>query len=263
MPSPFPGMDPYLEAHWGDVHTSIATYARNQLQPQLPPDLRARVEEHLAVEVEGEKSRGYFPDVRIIERWPTRRLAPADAPDIALAEPLIVPMEAVEPETLRSVVIVDRQSGNRIVTAIEILSPANKRTAAGRQAYRKKQSDLREGGVNLVEIDLLRSGKYVLAVPKHSLPQPYLAPYRICVVRGSHPEQAEVYRASFRERLPVIRIPLRETDSDVALDLQSLIDQAYEHGDYEDIDYSAEPIPPLAPGDAAWADALLREKGRR
>lgn len=35
MASPFPGMDPYLEQHWGDVHPSFITYARDQLQPHL------------------------------------------------------------------------------------------------------------------------------------------------------------------------------------------------------------------------------------
>jgi hypothetical protein len=68
MPSPFPGMDPYLEAHWGDVHASLIIYAREQLQKELPRDLRARVGERVFVEADDQQSRAVYPDVRIYER---------------------------------------------------------------------------------------------------------------------------------------------------------------------------------------------------
>ncbi len=124
--------------------------------------------------------------------------------------------------------------------------------------------ELRQARVNLVEIDLLREGPYVLSAPAHVVPLPYLAPYRICVFRASQPYQVGVYRVPLRERLPVFRIPLRETDADARLDLQELIDKSYENGGYDaEIDYRVDPIPPLQGDDAAWADALLREKGRR
>ena len=69
--NPFPGMNPWLESHWGDVHTRLTTYACDQLQPQLPAGLRARIEEYVTVESddEPERSRSRFsPDVRVIER---------------------------------------------------------------------------------------------------------------------------------------------------------------------------------------------------
>jgi len=50
MPSPFPGMDPYLEQFWRDVHARCIIYAADQLQARLPADLRARVEERVFVE---------------------------------------------------------------------------------------------------------------------------------------------------------------------------------------------------------------------
>jgi Protein of unknown function (DUF4058) len=115
-----------------------------------------------------------------------------------------------------------------------------------------------------VEIDLMREGHYVMAVPAHLLPPAYQSPYRICVIRGCRPDRAEVYRVSLRERLPSIRIPLREMDADARLDLQELIEQCYENAGYDvDIDYSLDPLPPLPGDDTAWADQLLREKGRR
>lgn len=168
-----------------------------------------------------------------------------------------------DPETHRSVRIIDPSDGNRIITAIEILSPTNKRDAVGRRKYRRQQRELLDAAANLVEIDLLRAGGYVLAAPSNQLPESHLEPYRACVVRATRPSVAEVYRFPLRERLPAIRIPLRLTDPDVYLDLQSLLDQAYEDGDYATINYRRDPDPPLTGEDAEWADRLLREKGVR
>ena len=50
MASPFPGMDPYLESHWRDIHASLIIYARDALQGVLPGSLRARVEEAVLLE---------------------------------------------------------------------------------------------------------------------------------------------------------------------------------------------------------------------
>ncbi len=270
MKSPFPGMDPYLEARWGDVHTSLITYARDQLQRQMPSDLRVRVEEHVTVQAAGggnghARSRhGFYPDVRVVEH-PAATATPATPAEggIAVAEPILVPI-TLEPRTQRSLQVIDTRSGNRLVTALEFLSLTNKSDAAGRAAYEQKQQELRTAGVNLVEIDLLRAGPYVLSAAAEGVPLPYLVPYRISVVRASRPQIAEMYRVSLRERLPIIRVPLRETDPDAHLDIQELIDKAYENGGYDvEIDYRVDPFPPLQGDDADWADALLREKKRR
>jgi Protein of unknown function (DUF4058) len=263
MKSPFPGMDPWLEAHWGDVHTRLIVDASNQVQRQLPEGLKARVEEYVTVEVEDDSPHGYYPDVRVTERSDAPFTSAGTSTAIAVADPLVVHVPAAEPETLRRLLIVDRTTGNRLVTVVEILSPANKCTKAGRRAYRRKQTELLAGGVNLVELDLIRAGRYVLSFPEEALPRAYRKPYRICVRRATSPDCAEVYRASFREPLPRIRIPLRETDADVGLDLQALVGRAYQDGGYDDLDYAADPDPPLRGKDADWADALLRGAGRR
>ena len=264
MKSPFPGMDPYLEAHWGDVHTSLMTYARDLLRPQLPGDLKVRVEERISVQDpdEDERPAGYFPDVRIIERPASGSLASVETSTLAVAEPILVPRMA-EPQTERSLQIIDTRSGNRIVTTIEILSPANKIDAKGRSAYRKKQSQLAQADVNLVEIDLLRDGSYVLIAPWEAVPRSCRGTYRVAVSRATDPEIVEMYRVPLRQRLPTIRIPLRSGDPDALLDLQSLIDAAYENGGYDDTDYSLDPEPPLSPEDAEWATAVLNEANRR
>jgi Protein of unknown function (DUF4058) len=263
MSSPFPGMDPWLEADWGDVHTSLVTYARNALQPQLPEGLKARVEEYVAVETEDDAPHGYYPDVRVIERPDAPFAAEEPAGGVALADPLVVPAVETESRTLRRLLIVDRISGNRVVTVIEILSPANKCSEAGRRAYRQKQQELLEARANLVEIDLIRDGGFVLAVRRGSLPPAYRGPYRICVRRATTPDLAEVYRASFRSPLPRIRIPLRESDADVGLDLQAMIERAYTDGGYDDLDYARDPVPPLNEQDAKPVDELLRRASRR
>jgi hypothetical protein len=114
-----------------------------------------------------------------------------------------------------------------------------------------------------VEIDLLRSGKRVLAVPARWVPPSHRTTYQICVVRGWKPAAYEVYRAPLREPLPSIRVPLRQQDADVPLDLQMLIDRCYHHGRYDDIDYRAAPTPPLKPDEESWAHELLVRLGLR
>jgi hypothetical protein len=264
MPSPFPGMDPYLESHWRDVHARMIVQAAERLQEELPSDLRARVEERVFVESTLGTERGVYPDVRVIE-GPPRRPAPgprAGDMSVSVAEPLVIHVED-EPATQGFIEIREVGSGRRVVTVIEILSLANKMQGEGQDLYRQKQRELKGAGVGLVEIDLLRAGRRVLSIPPESIPPSYRTPYQICIRRGWRPTAVEVYKVPLRERLPVIPIPLRETDRDVPLDLQAILDHCYLRGAYDDIDYSLPPDPPLAPDDAEWAEALLKEKGLR
>ncbi len=262
MPSPFPGMDPYLEAFWGDVHAGLVLYARDQLQSQLPRDLRARVEERVFVDAPQEEERVVYPDIRVIERGRGKG-STAAVLDVRAAEPLILHLEE-EPRTETFIEIIDIGSGRHVVTVLEVLSPANKYPGEGREMYRKKQREMLEGKVSLVEIDLLRTGTFVLSIPPRKIPSAYRTPYRVVVRRGWKPREAELYAVSLRQPLPTIKVPLRETDSDVSLDLQTLLRQAYDNGGYEnDIDYEVAPDPPLEESDAAWVDALLRGKGLR
>jgi hypothetical protein len=261
MPSPFPGMDPYLEMHWRDVHTRLMLYAADAIQDRLPGDLIARVEEGVSIDL-GDDLRGAAPDVQIVEepRSIPKVGEPAES-TLAVAEPLVIPVSL--PHTDRHITILDAGSGNRVVTAIEFLSPTNKIPGTGRDRYLRKQQDYLDGGVNLVEVDLIRAGIFTLAVPEWGINQHFRTDYQICVRRQMRPEEAEVYRAPLRERLPIIRIPLRPKDKDIPLDLQDLIDQCYRRGRYAAINYRSDPIPPLSLPDARWADDLLRAAGLR
>ncbi len=273
MPSPFPGMDPYLEQYWRDVHTSMIVYARDQLQSRLPSDLRARVEERVVVESPVAEPRGVFPDVRVFETdraggqtapapaWQTSKLAlPGQLAGGTAAAPLLLDVRD-EPTTETFLEIREVGAGHRLITAIEVLSVTNKFPGEGQEKYLLKRSELLAGGVNLVEIDLLRSGIRVEAAPLEAIPPAQRTPYYACVRRATRLSKAEVYPIALRERLPTIRIPLRAKDADALLDLQALIDECWGKGGYDDIDYSVPPIPPLWPQDAAWAESVVRGRG--
>ena len=261
MASPFPGMDPYLERHWGDVHHSLITYARDQLREVLPKDLRARVEERVFVESPEGLIRKIVPDVRVIEMGRRKKQA-GRASSVAVAEPFIVEID--EPVTEGYIEIIDASSGGRVVTVIEVLSPAKKVAGDGEEKYLQERQELRDAKVSLVEIDLIRAGNRLLPFPFEKLPRSSRTTYQVWVRRGWQATKVEVYRVPLRKRLPVVRVPLRETDEDAPLDLQALVDQCYRNGDYEDdIDYQVDPDPPLSAEDARWADGLLRQTGRR
>jgi hypothetical protein len=255
-------MDPYLEGRWGDVHTRLTLYACDAINPQLPQDLVARVEEYLALEIEnGGDRRGYYPDVRVAEEDANAVATAVAAPSSTVTQPYLVPID-LEPPTQRAIQILDR--GDRVITAIEFLSPGNKTGDEAIRAYRKKQRDFLDAGVSVVEIDLLREGSYVLLPSQLALPSECRGPYLVSVVRGWRRGQAEVYRASFQDRLPTISIPLRPSDGDVVLDLQALVERCYETGRYSrSIDYRKDPRPPLRSDDAALCDELLRAQGLR
>ena len=261
MKSPFPGMDPYLEKHWRDVHASMVIYARDQLQDLLPAGLKARVEERVFVDFGKDKPQDRYPDVRVTEEPRSKGGAANGAAVTAVAEPLVI--EDAEPLTETFVEIRDAGSENRVVTVLEFLSPTNKRAGEGYDLYTAKQQELRAARVSLVEVDLLRSGKHVLGVRIDLIPVAHRTPYMACVRRGWKPGIAEVYPVALWEPLPTIKVPLRETDRDVFLNLQSLIERAYQNGGYEDTDYRQEPDPPLSAADQAWADELLRGQGLR
>jgi hypothetical protein len=254
-------MDPYLERHWGDVHTSLVTYARDRLQKLLPRDLRARVEERVVISG-WDRPRSLFPDVRVVETERTSKRAAGRAAGVAVDEPLVIEL-ADESETQRFIEIREVSSDSRLVTVLEVLSLSNKRPGNGQEQYLRKQQELRDAGVNLVEIDLLRGGEWVVAVPVDAIELNVRTDYRVVVRRGWRRLQAEYYPIALSDRLPTIKVPLRTTDSDVPLDLQALLEQCYDNGGYDDIDYNQSPEPPLKPAAARWTAQLLRRARRR
>jgi len=258
-------MDPYLEAHWRDVHARLIIYASDALQGILPRGLRARVEESVLLETpQGFGDHPLFPDVRVVE-YASRREGLAIKPDAgaAVAEPLLVEI-AQEPVTQSFLEIIDRQSGNRVVTVIEFLSPSNKSPGANREQYLRKQREVCSSDANLVEIDLNRFGMHTLAFPLAHIKPQRRTGYMACIRRATRRDKAEVYPMPLWNPLPVVKIPLRPDDADVPLNLQALIELCYRNGGYEDtLNYALDPDPPLFGADAEWAAKHLQEQGLR
>ena len=256
MGSPFPGMDPYLEAPdiWPGVHALLISYAVEQLQPQLRPrGYFVDANERIWLE---ESSRSVYPDVAVVKRPVQAADVASHASGVLIAdEPVHV--HAMETEIHEGFLEIFDQQSHQLISSIEFLSPANK-TGKGREVFQRKQRELQNGGVNLVEIDLLRGGEHVLAVPQPLVES--LRPWNYLVVLSRiQGHDFEVYPIGLRGRLPRIRIPLKSTDADGVLDLQALLDRAYNTGPYPDrLNYRSEPTPVLTEIEMQWAGELLR-----
>jgi hypothetical protein len=263
MKHPFPGINPWMEQHWPDVHTRLLTGLADQLSERLPEDLAARTEEALAIK-EDDTERAARPDIAVTESWREGRppvWTPTGEGTVGgiIAEPVLV---AVEPETQRWLEI--RHRDGRLVTAIEILSPSNKRRGSGHEAYRERQSACLAGPANLVEIDFLRGGWEATRASRHQLgPRAAGEVSLACVSRARAPWRAEVYAFPLRQPIPAFRIPLRDEDADVVVELQPLLERCYRTGRYWQLDYARPLDPPLSPEDAAWAEECLRQAGLR
>ncbi|MBC8075223.1 MAG: DUF4058 family protein [Chloroflexales bacterium] len=261
MEPPFPGMDPYLEAPsmWPDVHNSIIAAIRDQLQSALVPNYRAVITPYVTFEsIEISSVRTFVPDVGIFEREPVEQSGMAA---VAIeAAPLVLPA-AMEVSVEYARIEIRSVRDRVLVTAIELLSPANKRPGAeGADAYEKKRQELFHSTANLLEIDLLRNGRRPLVGGE--LPA---APYFIFLSRARRRSQIEVWPLSLREPIKRIAVPLRPPDPAVPLDLGLAIHDAYRRARYDiELDYRQPPPPPaLAPDDSNWLDAHLRERDLR
>jgi hypothetical protein len=154
-----------------------------------------------------------------------------------------------------------RQTEDQLVTSVEVVSPANRTTDAGRQAYLDKRRHDRESQANIVEIDLVLQGQQMLDYSREGLPD---WDHAVTVTRATHPERYEIYTATVQKRLPRFRLPLAADDRDTVLDLQAAFTRCYAEGRYaERIDYGREPPAPLDEEDRRWLDELLKTQRRR
>jgi hypothetical protein len=262
MPSPFPGMDPYLEhpALWPGVHQRLITYLGDGLNVLLPANYVADIGERLYVV---QPDRHIYPDVVVVEP-PTSESHQGSTAAVLTSDPPWV--LTVEPVEVREVFIEILSVGNasRVVTVIEVLSPSNKTASSeGRQLYVTKQQEILQSPTHLIEIDLLRYGEHTVAAPRQSLIARGVWDYLVCLHRGGQRGRYEVWAMTLRQRLPRIRVPLSNGEPDIVLDLQAVFDRCYDEGAYaRRLDYRHEPLLPLSEADRTWAETLLREHGR-
>jgi hypothetical protein len=259
MPSPFPGMDPYLEhpQSWPNFHHRLITAIAIDLAPQLRPRYRVVVEEAL-YQTQGQDSLLVgIPDVAIARaRTATTTVQPL-AP-LPPAQPLDV--ELPMPEVMRQGYLEIRDvATSEVVTVIEVLSPVNKRPGAGRRAYGAKRQLLLASATNLVEIDLLRQW-----APWLELPPAISSHYRILISASDRRPQASLYAFGLQAAIPPFPLPLAEGDAEPVVNLQGLVGEIYDQSGYDlAINYQADPVPPLEGEDAAWVDTWLHQRGHR
>lgn len=259
MPSPFPGMDPYLEfgPRWPDLRQRLIAYMSEWLRPQLRPKYIARIDERIELRPQGRK---FVPDIMLVER-------PRQPPETQVAYGSLV---ADQPQTIRAldeerlvpyIQVVNVLSGD-VVTLIEVLSPANK-IDRGRDQYLEKQDEILNTPVNLVEIDLLSRPTATYARFFEVL-APHDWRYIIAISRPQRRTSVEVYAIPLKDRLPRCRIPLLPEDSDAVLDLPAILARCYDMGDYDLLlDYGKPPPVSLSKAEEEWMEALLLEKGLR
>jgi hypothetical protein len=260
--NPFPGMNPFFEEQWGDAHTMLIAYLRDALQERLPADLRAQAESEVVTIGAGEQTTTYRPDVQVREPWTLKEPAIAEAPPTPPPTSATEPIRVFVDEEIERWLEI-RDTTGRLITVVELLSPTNKLESDERDRYLRKRRGFMSGGANLVEIDLVRQGAWVFAEGIRKVLHQAGASYAVCVFRTAQPGAHEVYPIRLRERLPVIRVPLRPSDADVVLDLQPLIDQCHERGRYHMLNYRLDLQPPLPSEEAVWVDQLLRTQGLR
>ena len=255
MPSPFPGMDPYLEQDdaWHDFHERFIPLVATLLGGQLRPRYIVKIDEHVYVhELDAESRRlAGRADVLLARTSRERPRGPALGAAAGLLEaPLTVRLPAMDRERLGYVEIRDRRN-RELVTVVELLSPANKQAGPDREQYLAKRMEILNGPVHLVEIDLLRGGSPMPAVgrPRCS--------YSVLVSRAERRLDAGFWPISLRERLPVIPVPVRASDPDARLDLQAALDRIYDDAGYADYIYEGTPRPRLGKKDVEWARQVI------
>lgn len=263
MPSPFPGMDPYLEkpATWPNLHHGMIAGIKARLTRDLRPRYYARAEERIYLSDEDDPGRPVIvPDVRVIAKpgeAPGSRRRPANG--AAAIEPVVM-TTLIEDEIHEPRVEVIDAGTKNVVTVIEILSPTNKIAGArGQDSFRKKRSEVMKSNSHWVEIDLLRAGLRLVA--GEMLPH---GDYFVHVSRVERRPSGLVWPIRMHQSLPAINIPLRAGDDDYRLDLQQILNDAYDDSGYDlETDYTLDPPPPLTAEQSAWVDEVLRERGLR
>jgi hypothetical protein len=265
MPSPFPGMDSWLEdpGHWGNIHGGLIAQTQYLLNRLVRPKYLARIEDRLYLLPDDDPvtRQRRVADVRVERssgRGRRRRTAGRAATAVAV-HPVELITASDPQERERFIDVIEHKTG-AVVTTVEVLSPSNKLAGSeSRKQYLLKYRQVTGSPVHFVEIDLLRHGE------RHHWQGELRSHDYLCHVSPADRRPAGLaWPIRLAERLPVVDIPLAAGDPAVKLDLQAVFDEGYDRGSWDGAaDYRRPPEPPLTPDLDAWADALLKEKGLR
>jgi len=264
MPSPFPGMNPFLEHPdvWGTFHLLMIGAMAQRLSAQVRPDYLVHAEAHLWIHerVDDDEDRGSSrrligrSDAYISKIGASTRgdLVSSEAETAVLTPATRILLPLVDIERQRYLEIRDRRN-REIVTVVELLSPVNKKSGPDRTQYLTKRSEILASPAHLVEIDLLRCGR---AMPDLERPS---STYGVIVSRFEDRPAAAFWPIGLRQPLPTIPVPLRPADSHATLELQKLLHQVYDGGTYAQEIYELEAEPALDPADLDWAKHVLSQ----
>lgn len=257
MPSPFPGMDPFLEGpEWEDFHLLLIAEMRDYLTARVRPRYLVRAERRIYLERQSEqRDERIRPDVAVLTARGTEL---ATGEESAMGQRGVSPalLTLPVPEERREAFLVVRLRHTMdLVAVIEILSPTNKRRGSdGRREYLAKRETVLRSATHLIELDLLRGGERLPTM--EPLPA---ADYYAFVSRGNQRPQTQVFFWGLRDTLPAIPVPLAGNDSDVSLGLAELFDRVYDRAGYDySLDHHASLSPRLSAPDEAWVRQLLR-----
>jgi hypothetical protein len=251
MPSPFPGMNPYLEEPtvWHSLHEQFPAYCQEILTAQVRPKYFVKLDVNIYIhELPGGPRLAGRPDVTVGPAAPISSRGSA----ATLAAPMYGEFGPAIDVLKEAFVEIRERETRRVVTAIELLSPTNKNPGPDRELYLSKRLRYSQSNVHLVEIDLLRGGQ---RMPVEGLPA---CDYCVQVSRVEERPRVGLWPLMLRDPLPAIPIPLLAPDPDAMLDLQSLLHRLYDAGGYEDYIYDGTPHPSLVASDAAWARQVLQ-----
>jgi hypothetical protein len=268
MPSPFPGMNPYLEhpAFWSSFHTRLMVAIADAIEPQLSSHYYVDVETRTYQSDESDEELLIgIPDAIVFSspsESPLESPSDSPAPEVSAVEESVVATQP-RPEIVTVPMPIEvkqrylevREMGtDAVITVIELLSPKNKRAGEGRTAYEKKRRLILGSETHLVELDLLRGAKPMAILGVRSASH-----YRILISRSQQRPKADLYGIMLQQPLPSFPIPLKPDEAEPIVLLQAVFDQVCERARYDTrIDYH-QPVPPpkLAEADQQWVDELL------
>ena len=259
MPSPFPGIDPYLESQglWPDFHARFIPALCDAINEQLPDSYVALIDERMnLVNLPEGEARLFRPDVSVLSRGESHAQAASARGQGTLAlEPVTIALKYLE-EFREIFIEILHRPDQKVVTVLELLSPSNK-SGDSRRDYLSRRNSLMGLEVHLVELDFLVGG--------HRLPMEQPLPsgdfYALIARAGNRPD-CSVFAWKVRDPLPSIPIPLLAPDPDLVADLSPLFASVYERARYaRSLDYRTPLRVPLEPEDRTWAEGLARGAG--
>ena len=263
MPSPFPGMDPYLEnpVFWPGFHDSLVVEFKTQLNALIQPRYVAMIEERVYITDQHDAGRQtIIPDVHVFSTTKSGQNRIQVEPDTTATVVEPIEIDLLEDEVRDSFLAIYRLDDRQVVTIIEVLSPTNKAHGSyGQELFRKKRREVLSSTTNWVEVDLLREGERLVPAEYAQLGEDF-----VYVSRSGHRSRSKAWPIQLSQSLPTPSIPLGENDPEVPLNLQQAIVKVYDDSAYRAvIDYTRDPVPALPARYADWADQLLKSQGLR